>query len=40
MISKIDRKATRERRHLRVRTKISGTAEITGDTGIYNIGFV
>jgi len=27
MISKIDRKATRERRHLRVRTKISGTAE-------------
>ena len=27
MISKIDRKATRERRHLRVRRKISGTAE-------------
>ena len=27
MISKIDRKATRQRRHLRVRTKISGTAE-------------
>ena len=27
MISKIDRKATRTRRHLRVRTKISGTAE-------------
>ena len=27
MISKIDRKATRERRHLRVRTKISGTSE-------------
>ena len=27
MISKIDRKATRKRRHLRVRTKISGTAE-------------
>ena len=27
MISKIDRKATRERRHLRVRKKISGTAE-------------
>ena len=27
MISKIDRKATWERRHLRVRTKISGTAE-------------
>ena len=27
MISNIDRKATRQRRHLRVRTKISGTAE-------------
>ena len=27
MISKIDRKATRQRRHARVRTKISGTAE-------------
>ena len=27
MSSKIDRKATRKRRHLRVRTKISGTAE-------------
>ena len=27
MISKIDRKATRQRRHLRVRTKISGTTE-------------
>ena len=27
MISKIDRKATRQRRHLRVRTKVSGTAE-------------
>ena len=27
MITKIDRKATRKRRHLRVRTKISGTAE-------------
>ena len=27
MNSKIDRKATRQRRHLRVRTKISGTAE-------------
>jgi len=27
MISKIDRKATRQRRHLRVRSKISGTAE-------------
>ena len=27
MISKIDRKATRQRRHIRVRTKISGTAE-------------
>ena len=27
MISKINRKATRERRHLRVRKKISGTAE-------------
>ena len=27
MISKIDRKAERARRHLRVRTKISGTAE-------------
>ena len=27
MISKIDRKATRLRRHLRVRAKISGTAE-------------
>ena len=27
MITKIDRKATRERRHARVRTKISGTAE-------------
>ena len=27
MISKIDRKATRKRRHLRVRRKISGTAE-------------
>ena len=27
MISKIDKKATRQRRHLRVRTKISGTAE-------------
>ncbi len=27
MISKIDRKATRRRRHLRVRRKISGTAE-------------
>ena len=27
MISKIDRKATRTRRHLRVRKKISGTAE-------------
>ena len=27
MISKIDRKATRQRRHLRVRTKISGTVE-------------
>ena len=27
MISKIDRKATRQRRHLRVRRKISGTAE-------------
>ena len=27
MISKIDRKATRRRRHIRVRTKISGTAE-------------
>jgi len=27
MISKIDRNATRKRRHLRVRTKISGTAE-------------
>ena len=27
MISKIDRKATRQRRHLRVRNKISGTAE-------------
>ncbi len=27
MISKIDRKATRERRHLRVRRKISGTAD-------------
>ncbi len=27
MISKIDRKATRNRRHVRVRRKISGTAE-------------
>ena len=27
MISKIDRKATRQRRHLRVRRKINGTAE-------------
>ncbi len=27
MISKIDRKAERRRRHIRVRTKISGTAE-------------
>lgn len=27
MISKIDRKAQRERRHIRVRTKISGTTE-------------
>ena len=27
MISKIDRKMERERRHIRVRTKISGTAE-------------
>ena len=27
MITKIDRKATRKRRHLRVRKKISGTAE-------------
>ena len=27
MISKIDRKATRRRRHIRVRRKISGTAE-------------
>ena len=27
MISKIDRKATRQRRHLRVRKKISGTPE-------------
>ncbi len=27
MISKIDRKAQRERRHIRVRTKISGTEE-------------
>lgn len=27
MITKIDRKATRERRHIRVRRKISGTAE-------------
>ena len=27
MITKIDRKATRKRRHLRVRRKISGTAE-------------
>ena len=27
MISKIDRKATRKRRHIRVRRKISGTAE-------------
>ena len=27
MITKIDRKAERERRHKRVRTKISGTAE-------------
>ena len=27
MISKIDRKATRKRRHLRVRRKVSGTAE-------------
>ena len=27
MISKIDRKATRKRRHLRVRNKINGTAE-------------
>ena len=27
IISKIDRKATRQRRHLRVRRKISGTAE-------------
>ena len=27
MIGKIDRKATRERRHIRVRTKISGTPE-------------
>ena len=27
MISKIDRKAQRERTHIRVRTKISGTAE-------------
>lgn len=27
MISKIDRKATRQRRHLRVRRKISGTPE-------------
>ena len=27
MISKIDRKATRQRRHLRVRRKISGTQE-------------
>ena len=27
MISKIDRKATRQRRHIRVRRKISGTAE-------------
>lgn len=27
MISKIDRKATRQRRHMRVRRKISGTAE-------------
>ena len=27
MITKIDRKATRKRRHVRVRTKISGTAE-------------
>lgn len=27
MISKIDRKATRRRRHVRVRRKISGTAE-------------
>ncbi len=27
MISKIDRKATRQRRHIRVRRKISGTSE-------------
>ena len=27
MISKIDRKATRQRRHIRVRRKISGTPE-------------
>ena len=27
MVSKVDRKAERERRHIRVRTKISGTAE-------------
>ena len=27
MIKKIDRKAERTRRHIRVRTKISGTAE-------------
>ncbi len=27
MITKIDRKLTRERRHIRVRTKISGTTE-------------
>ena len=27
MITKIDRKATRERRHIRVRRKISGTAD-------------
>ncbi len=27
MITKIDRKLTRERRHIRVRTKISGTSE-------------
>ncbi|MBR6505073.1 MAG: 50S ribosomal protein L18 [Clostridia bacterium] len=41
MISKIDRKATRKRRHLRVRRKVSGTAECPrlcvyrSNTGIY-----
>ena len=41
MISKIDRKATRKRRHLRVRRKVSGTTECPrlcvyrSNTGIY-----